>query len=101
MTKFDKSKFRQDAMFIHYENRFVARLKHQKSAIGSFIKFIRDNFTVEEYFARLDAGELPLNIVESKGYLHPTTRRFLRSKGYPDTAEGYSAYRKTIRNGIG
>ena len=93
MTKFTREGFRQDSIYLHYDGKFVARFKYQKSAMGSFIKFLRANFTVEEYFTRLEAGEGPLTIVESKGYLLPTTRRILRQHGYDETVEGYAQYR--------
>ncbi len=51
----------------YYEGRkFVARFKYARS--GSFKAFLIKNFTVEEYFAQLDAGVAPLRIVEEKGY---------------------------------
>ena len=91
--KFEKSKFRQAAAYVYYNGELIARFKYQKSAIGSFIKFLREHFTVEEYFSRLEAGEAPLRIVESKGYLLPVIRRKLREAGYDDTMEGYQQYR--------
>lgn len=93
MTKFQRTKFRQAAAYIYYDGQFVARFKYQKSSIGSFIKFLREHFTVEEYFDRIAAGETPLKIVESKGYLFPVIRRKLREAGYDDTMEGYEQYR--------
>jgi hypothetical protein len=93
MAEFEKNKFRQAAAYVYYGDKFVARFKYQKSAVGSFIKFLREHFTVEEYFDRIEAGESPLKIVESKGYLLPTIRRFLREHGYDDTMEGYNQYR--------
>ncbi len=93
MTQFDRQKFRQAAAYVFYNDRFVARFKYQKSSIGSFVKFLREHFTVEEYFDRIEAGETPMAIVASKGYLLPTTRRILRAHGYEDTAEGYARYR--------
>lgn len=50
---------------------FVARFKYGKAATTAkhFVKFLINNFTVEEYFGRLDAGETPMRILESKGYL--------------------------------
>ena len=94
MTKFEKDKFVADAMYIHYQGRFVARFKYKKSAMGSFIAFIRKNFTVEEYFGRMDAGEGPLTIAESKGYILPHIRKWLRDRGYPVTQEGFAQWRK-------
>jgi hypothetical protein len=92
MTKFDRESFRQDAMYITYNGKFVARFKYQKSAMGSFIKFLRNHFTVEEYFGRMEAGESPLKILESKGYILPHVKRILRQAGYEDTMEGFKRY---------
>lgn len=93
MAEFEKNKFRQAAAYVYYNGELIARFKYQKSAIGSFIKFLREHFTVEEYFARLEAGETPLKIASSKGYLLPVIRRKLREAGYDDTMEGYEQYR--------
>ena len=69
-----------------YGSKFVARFK--RGGRGSFLTFLCKNFTVEEYFARLEAGEAPLTILESKGYVLPHVRKWLREEGYPETAEG-------------
>lgn len=96
MTQFDRNKFRQAGMWVYYDSKFVGRFKYQKSAIGSFIKFLRANFTVEEYFDRIEAGENPLTIVSEKGFLLPSMKKFLRDRGYDDTKEGYEQYRFDI-----
>lgn len=72
---------------------FVARFKYgtTRDAAG-FQKFLCENFTVEEYFGRYNAGEAPARILESKGYLSTTIRRALRKYGYPETIEGKKAY---------
>jgi hypothetical protein len=54
---------------------FVARFKHVKYG-RAFAAFLRKNFTVEEYFNRLNAGEAPLTILESKGFVPPHIRRW-------------------------
>lgn len=50
--------------------RFVARFKYgaQKGRKAKFVKFLIENFTVEEYFAAYDAGKAPLQILEEKGF---------------------------------
>jgi hypothetical protein len=96
MSIFERTMFRQEAEYIKYNGKFVARFKYQKSAMGSFIKFLRENFTVEEYFGRMEAGEPPLKIVQSKGYLLPHVRRILRQHGYPETVEGFNGYIKDM-----
>ena len=68
---------------------FVARFKYRSPA-GSFMTILRKKFTVEEYFTRLDAGETPIDIAESKGYLQPHIKRELKRKGYPITKAGFN-----------
>jgi len=48
-----------------------------------------------EYFSRLEAGETPLAILESKGYVLPHIRQDLEAKGYPVTPDGF---RQMIRD---
>ena len=67
MTKFTKKNLLDDGMYVHYcpdgfrtlykDRKFVARFKYMKRNLGPFCTFLRKNFTVEEYFARLDAGD--------------------------------------------
>jgi len=64
----------------------VARFR--TAGIGSFATCLRKNFTVEEYFARMDAGESPLPIAQSKGYLLPHIKKWLKQGGYPVNQEG-------------
>lgn len=101
MTKFEKSKFRVSSGYITYErsyvgegvdHAFVARFKYQRGAANTFVTFLIKNFTVEEYFGRYDAGETPLDIVKSKGYLLPHIKKWLKRDGYPTTVEGYEAW---------
>ncbi len=70
MTKFEKSEFSYDGMYLKYKGQFVARFKyaHAKRRKPSFLKFLIANFTVEEYFAERDAGKAPLIILMDKGY---------------------------------
>lgn len=73
------------------KSRFVARFSYpsMRRDKGSFIRFLIKNFTVEEYFNRLDAGESPLKILESKGYIMPHVKKLLKAAGYPVTPRGY------------
>ena len=48
--------------------RFVARFKWNRGSKAKFKKFLMKNFTPDEYFSRLDAGETPLAILKSKGF---------------------------------
>ena len=89
MTKFVKSEFTQ-GQYAMYNGKFVARFKY--GGRGSFLTFLCKNFTVEEYFARLDAGEGPLTILESKGYVLPSIKKVLRAAGYAPTPEGLKLY---------
>ena len=61
------------------ERKFVARFR--TAGIGSFATCLRKNFTVEEYFARMDAGE-------SKGYFLPHIKKEMKAGGYPMTTAG-------------
>ena len=103
MTQFKKESFRKDSMYLNYlldesskyynpqekyRGKFVARFKYQRGAAGTFQTFLIKNFTVEEYFDRLTAGEAPLTILESKGYIRPHIKKWLKEGGYPVTPEG-------------
>ena len=70
---------------------FVARFKYRSPA-GSFMTLLRKKFTVEEYFARLNAGESPLAIAESKGYINPNVKKLLKQRGYPLTQAGHTQF---------
>ena len=86
MTKFVKDKFTPGETAT-YNGKFVARFK--RGGRGSFLTFLCKNFTVEEYFSRLDGGEPPLTILESKGYILPHIKKYLKEGGYPVTLAGY------------
>jgi|TARA_R110000824_G_scaffold84392_6_gene210570 hypothetical protein len=99
MTKFTKENLIKDGPYIHYrpeggtykDEKFVARFKRVAGA-GSFMTCLRKNFTVEEYFARRDAGESPLPIAESKGYILPHIKRWMKEGGFPITQAGKAAW---------
>ncbi len=91
MTKFVKSEF-SPGEYAHYNGKFVARFK--RGHRGSFLTFLCKNFTVEEYFSRLDADESPLLILESKGYILPHIKRWLKQGGYTVDTAGYEQFRK-------
>lgn len=69
--------------------KFAFRFKYDRKGIPDFRRFLVANFTVEEYFSRLEAGETPLAILESKGYVLPHIRQELEARGYPVTVEGF------------
>jgi len=101
MTAFTKENLHKDGPYIffatpenrwnHKEHRFVARFK--TAGAGSFMTHLRKNWTVETYFAAMEAGEAPLQIVKRTGYLLPHIKRWLKDDGYPQTQAGYAAWR--------
>jgi hypothetical protein len=98
MTNFDKTRFHGDTI-VHYsglnEYRFVARFKRGGKA--SFLSFLVKNFSVEEYFAELEAGKAPLLILEGRGYVQPHIKAILRAAGYPQTPAGKRQYLAAAR----
>ena len=86
MTKFVNKNFKYDGMYLKYDGKFVARFKY--GGMVAFKKFLRENFTVEEYFGLLDDGMAPLKILETKGYVSPKVAKILKMRGYPMTLEG-------------
>ena len=89
MTKFVNKEFNYDGMYLTYgaDRRFVARFKY--GGMVAFKKFLRENFTVEEYFDLLEnEGLAPLKVLETKGYVNPKVARILKMRGYPMTLEG-------------
>jgi hypothetical protein len=105
MNNFEKTKFTNHGGYVTYDvtgtslegtdmfrkTLFVARFKRLRAGIGPFITFLIKNFTVEEYFARLVAGEAPLTILNSKGYIQPHIKAWLKEAGLPVTPEGFKA----------
>jgi len=69
------------------KRRFVARFKN--GGMVAFKKFLRENFTVDEYFDLLEnEGLPPLKVLETKGYVSPNVAKILKHRGYPMTLEG-------------
>jgi len=89
MTAFIKTEF-SGSEIVSYGGKFVARFKRGGKA--SFLTFLTKNFTVEEYFGRLAAGEAPLKILESKGYLLPHIKKYLKDNGYEVSKAGFDKY---------
>ena len=96
MTAFIKENFYSNGDYVDYnigdKSKFVARFKYAKGGKASFISFLIKNFSVEEYFSRLDNRETPLRILESKGYVQPHIKRVLKAAGYPQTPQGKMQY---------
>jgi hypothetical protein len=70
MTKFDKTLFNYSGGFLTYGGyperpKFIARFKYRSTPItkGVFVTQLIKNHSVEEYFAKLDAGSAPLEIL--------------------------------------
>ena len=94
MTKFIKDNF-YGTEYVYYKNpvdgtnKFVARFKYSRGTKASFLTFLTKNFTVEEYFDRLENVEAPLEIVGSKGFIQPHIKKQLKLLGYPVTNAGF------------
>jgi hypothetical protein len=93
MTKFIKDSF-YGTEYVNYimpggTVKFVARFKYAKGTKASFLTFLTKNFTVEEYFGRLEKGESPLPILQSKGFIQPHIKKMLKEQGYPVTQAGF------------
>lgn len=91
MTSFVKSQF-YGSEYVDYNigntSKFVARFKYARGSKASFISFLIKNFTVEEYFGRLAAGEQPLTVLNSKGYIQPHIKKRLKELGYEVSSAG-------------
>ena len=74
--------------------KFVARFRGGRGGGGvrSFMTHVIKNWTVEDYFAAMDEGKTPLEIVRATGYLLPHIKRWLKNEGYPQTMAGYKAW---------
>ena len=105
MTKFTKENLHKDGPYIFYaepadrwnhkKHRHVARFKRIAGA-GSFMTHLRKNWTVEDYFAEIDAGKTPLDIAKSTGYLLPHIKKWLKKDGYPVTRAGHDAWFREV-----
>lgn len=96
---FKKENFNYDGMYLMYNlkpgqhygnNEFVARFKYQKYA-GAFKNFLIKNFTTDEYFSRYNAGESPLDILESKGFITPQAKKLCKKHNMVPSKENYMA----------
>jgi len=99
MTKFVKSEF-SGQEYVTYGGKFVARFKHNKSGKATFLTFLVKNFTVEEYFLKIENGEAPLSILSAKGYIHPNVKRMLKNAGYEVSTEGYKRLVRDMTSGV-
>jgi hypothetical protein len=92
MAGFLKSEFHFHGGYLTYQGKFVARFKHVPRNVGGFRSFLTKHFTTEEYFRRLEAGESPLPILQSKGYVSTHIKQWLAQAGLPKTREGYEEF---------
>lgn len=74
MTAFAKTNFEYHGGYLHYntgtERKFVARFKHRGPVTkAKFLKSLMKNYTVESYFAKLESGLAPLQVLKSDGHL--------------------------------
>jgi hypothetical protein len=99
MTGFVKDQFSYHGGYLTYgpDRKFIARFKYRASDRTGFQAFLIKHFTPAEYFARREANEAPLTILESKGYVLPHIRRLLRERNMPETPEGM---REMVRQDI-
>lgn len=95
MTAFVYSKF-EGSEYVTYEGAFVARFK--RGGRVPFIKFLVANFSTEEYFSRLAVGELPLPILQSKGYIQPHVARMMKQYGLPVSRASMPLLLKRVYN---
>lgn len=87
MTQFTRSNLTQDGLYVRYNDQVIARFK--RGGTATFITFLIKNFTVEEYFTLQESGLQPLQIAESRGYLLPHIRKWLKEAGLPVTPAGF------------
>ena len=94
MTKFDKTQFNWDGMYLTYgqgqDRKFVARFK--RGGMAHFRSFLTKNFSVEEYFNLTDSGKSPIDVLETKGYVSHNVGKLLKRYGYPLSSEGIKQY---------
>jgi len=92
MTKFVVSRFVKSGDHVMYDGKFVARFKYRAGDRSYFLKFLRQNFTVEEYFSMLNSGMAPAKVLETKGYVSKTVQKILLRNGYTPDNAGLDAY---------
>ena len=91
---FQIKKFSFSGESLYYDGNFVARFKWDKRDKTSFRKFLTENFTIKEYFEKIEENKPPLRILGEKGYVTYNVRKMLQRRGYPQDAEGLIMYRR-------
>ena len=91
MTKFVNKNFNYNGEYLFYRvpgeefKRFVARFKY--GGLVAFKKFLRENFTVEEYFDLLENQDLPpLLVLKTKGYVSPNQAKLFARRAAREAA---------------
>jgi hypothetical protein len=74
MTKFAKNQFDYHGGYLHYntgtERKFVARFKHRGPVTkAKFLSTLIKHYSVEDYFAKMNAGAAPLQVLMNDGIL--------------------------------
>jgi hypothetical protein len=94
MTKFSNENLIDSNGWLSYgpERKFVANFSKRGGGKATFIKFLIKNFTVEEYFEMYNSGMAPLRIVQTKGYLLPHIKTWLKRDGYEVSKAGFDKY---------
>lgn len=92
--KFEKANFDSHGAYVLYQDKFVARFK--RGGKSDFVSFLIKNFSVEEYFAALDAGNAPLEVLESKGYVSAAVKKALVSRGFSPSLAGKHQYLSSV-----
>ena len=54
--------------YLTYNGKFVARFKYNRKLKGRFVTFLKNNFSMSEYFTMLEDGLTPVAILETKGF---------------------------------
>lgn len=102
MSKFEKSKFNYHGGYLTYgadygpDRKFVARFK--RGGMGAFKSFLIKNFTVEEYFTKLEKST-PIEVLETKGYVSPNLKKILIARGYTPDLAGRQEYLVNVLGG--
>lgn len=79
MTKFTNENLSYHGGYLHYQpftdnyyegRKFVARFKHRGPVTkGKFVAVLKKHYSVEDYFAKMEAGRAPIQILEDDGLL--------------------------------
>lgn len=95
MTKFENAKFRKSGDFLLYDNVVIARFK--RGGMAHFRSFMVKNFSVEEYFDKMDNTTLaPLEILAQKGYVPLNVCKTLKKLGFEQTQSGLKQYLNSV-----